>query len=217
MTSVNKTTLWYCRVITAVAIMYCAIKHLTLPQNIGVPVVYSLFLVLSVFVTLEIPFVKSTKRPFPTAFCLLCLSLMLTATVILSYIFPASSDGTHLSPAYVLTSIALAPIFEELFFRWALINLKKPLLFAVFSSVVFALFHSIDAFVPTLLLGLLLSLFYISSKNIFLPIICHMGNNALSLICRFLGDVRIWVLLISALVFLLVLKFGDKCSDGKTK
>lgn len=214
MTAVNKTTLWYCRVITAVAIMYYAIKHLSLPQSVGVPMVYSLFLIMSVFVTKELPFVKSIKRPFPTAFCILCLSLMLTATVILSYIFPASAEGEALSPVYALTSLILAPIFEELFFRWALVNLKKPFLFSVFSSVVFALFHSADAFVPTLILGLLLALFYVSSKNIFVPIICHMGNNALSLICRFVGDVRIFILIASILVFLLVVKTR---SDEKTK
>lgn len=217
MISVNKATLWYCRVITAVAIMYYVIKRLPLPQSVGVPVVYSLFLVLSAFVALEIPFIKSIKRPFPTAFCILCLCVMLTATVILSYISPASAEGESISPAYVLTSLILAPIFEELFFRWSLINLKKPRLSAVFSSVVFALFHSADAFVPTLILGLLLALFYISSKNIFVPILCHMGNNALALVCRFAGDVRIWVLVISALVFLLTLKFGDKSSHEKTK
>ncbi len=215
MISVNKATLWYCRVITAVAIMYYVIKRLPLPQSVGVPVVYSLFLILSVFVALEIPFVKSIKRPFPTAFCILCLCVMLTATVILSYISPDSAEGESISPAYVLTSLILAPIFEELFFRWSLINLKKPRLSAVFSSVVFALFHSADAFVPTLILGLLLAIFYISSRNIFVPILCHMGNNALALICRYVGDVRIFVLIASVLTFLLVLKLGR--SDEKTK
>ena len=217
MTGVNKISLWYCRAITAVAIMYYVIKNLGLCEAVGAAVVYALYFLLSLFVAKEIPFLKSQKRQFSMAFCLLCLSIMLVSTIVLSYIFPASSQRVELSFLYVLSSVVLSPILEELFFRWALINLERPILFAIFSSVIFGLFHSAESFFPALLLGGLLSLFYVASGNIFVPIICHMGNNALALICSLVGDVRVLILIVFVIVFVLVLKFGDKSSDEKAK
>jgi membrane protease YdiL (CAAX protease family) len=85
--------------------------------------------------------------------------------------------------------IAMLPaVGEELIFRGFLIRNfyqnSNNIYFAVFgSSALFALIHFQPLkFIPMFLIGLLLALFYVQTKNILVPIACHFINNAVSLI-----------------------------------
>lgn len=90
--------------------------------------------------------------------------------------------------------ILLAPIFEELAFRAGLKNVLvdkgnwKPIYYVIFSSILFGLLHlQLDAltiypFIIATLIGVLNSLLYLRTKNIFVPIITHALYNLFVLI-----------------------------------
>ena len=93
------------------------------------------------------------------------------------------------SPAkYIISLISLAVIpavCEELIFRGVLVNALKSKgnIFAIiFSSLMFALFHfSLSQLIYPICFGLILSIVYLRTRNIFFPILLHFINNALSL------------------------------------
>ena len=140
--------------------------------------------------------VKWQRSTAPRGYTLYATALMLILTVVISYLFPASSKAGEIDLFGVVCIAVLSPFFEELFFRAGLISFDRPLLSLFLSAAVFASFHSPDSFVQTFLLGIALSYFYISSKSITVPFVCHCANNILALIC--LGyDIHIPVLIVS--------------------
>lgn len=85
-----------------------------------------------------------------------------------------------------LISLALIPaICEELFFRGVLVNSLKEKgdIFAIiFSSIMFAIFHfSLSQLLYPICFGLILSIVYLRTKNIFFPMLLHFVNNALTI------------------------------------
>lgn len=109
----------------------------------------------------------------------------------------------------IVNVVILAPIFEEFFFRGALVSFSKAPLTMIISSLIFGAFHGPDAFLQTFLMGLIFSYFYISSGNIAVPILCHMSNNLLAIITR-RSDIRIPVLVITVIIAIVIYKFGVK-------
>lgn len=98
------------------------------------------------------------------------------------------NDSAYLFILNLLGIAVLPAIGEELVFRGFLIRNffqnSNNIYFAVFgSSILFALIHFQPLkFLPMFLIGLMLALFYVTTKNILVPIICHFINNVLSLI-----------------------------------
>ncbi|NHC43594.1 CPBP family intramembrane metalloprotease [Bacillus sp. MM2020_1] len=84
----------------------------------------------------------------------------------------------------ILSMIIIAPIIEELIFRGYLFNkwsetmgIKKSILL---SSVLFALLHLNSNFIGLFICGLFYCIIYLKTKNLLVPILCHMLNNILS-------------------------------------
>ena len=145
------------------------------------------------------------KRP-SKLYTLYSVLLMIAFTVFLSFVLPSNSDELSFDLLTVLSVVVLAPFFEELFFRGALVSFSNPWLTAFTSSAIFGIFHGKNSFWQAFLLGLILSCFYIASRNIAVPIICHSANNALALVCRRV-DIRLPVLVISIIAIILIYKF----------
>ena len=91
--------------------------------------------------------------------------------------------------------VLIAPVVEEFFFRGLLLtrwslkwNVRRAM---IASSLVFAFLHP-DNFVGAFLIGYVMSIFYISTKTLFIPICVHMANNGIAWIMAganmFLGD-----------------------------
>lgn len=166
---------------------------------------YSAFFVIALAAGCK-PF--SQKSPFPTLYALHCTALMLAFTVILSYVLPSDEAAVPLSALRIVSVVILAPIVEELFFRGAIISFGHPAVSCLLSSLIFGLFHG-GGWIQAFLLGLILSYFYVSTRNIAVPIICHAANNLLAVITT-LRDVRIPVLIVSAITVLAIYKTGVK-------
>ena len=84
-----------------------------------------------------------------------------------------------------LLALVLAPVFEETLFRgFAYPALKRwlgPGISALIVSLVFALLHmSLLAFVPLVVLGLVLVVAYEATGSLLVPIFIHSGFNAIS-------------------------------------
>lgn len=82
-----------------------------------------------------------------------------------------------------ITVVLLAPIFEEMIFRARLYNIlsrnTSPLMSASLSAIAFGVVHLEPIVViEALLVGVVLSYFYLSKRSIITPIILHIFNNA---------------------------------------
>lgn len=93
-------------------------------------------------------------------------------------------------PAIILVGF-LAPIFEELVFRGLLqktvAHYTTPLLAVAISGLLFALSHFDFYQIPGLLvLGLILSISYYRTKTLYTPIIAHVINNLVFIVCYLL-------------------------------
>ncbi len=100
----------------------------------------------------------------------------------------ANNDSVWLMILNVIGITILPAIGEELIFRGFLIRNfyqnSGNMYFAIFgSSFLFALIHFQPMkIIPMFVLGLLLALFYVHTRNILVPIACHFLNNIVSLI-----------------------------------
>jgi multisubunit Na+/H+ antiporter MnhC subunit len=80
--------------------------------------------------------------------------------------------------------VVLAPIFEEMIFRARLYNIlsrnTSPLMSASLSAIAFGVVHMEPiVVVEALVVGVVLSYYYLSKRSIFAPVILHMFNNAI--------------------------------------
>lgn len=84
----------------------------------------------------------------------------------------------------VLATIFLSPIVEELLFRGVFYNRLKiivPTLFSVLiSSLLFASLHSYGSVISAFIFGLCMSILYIKTDNILVPMFAHFLNNLLA-------------------------------------
>jgi len=88
----------------------------------------------------------------------------------------------------------LPAMFEEMFFRGVLQNfltkwLRKPYVAITLSSIIFSLVHaSIWLFLSRFVLGFALGLMFYQTRNIWLNILAHFFNNAVTLSALFFSD-----------------------------
>ncbi|MES0490834.1 MAG: CPBP family intramembrane glutamic endopeptidase [Leptospirales bacterium] len=109
-------------------------------------------------------------------------------------------DFDSLKPTWILFAIAttiIAPIYEEVTYRGFLLKFfvgkKKPgvwrqVFAAIFTSLIFALVHESQAWLPVFILSLYLSALTLYKKSIMLSIIIHSMQNFITVIGIFFID-----------------------------
>ena len=114
---------------------------------------------------------------------------------IISFNSPLFGDFRALSISilvlYFFTVVILSPIIEELLFRGLFLRrFNKELnvtLAILISSVLFGVCHNFGGILGAILFGICVSILYIKSKNILVPIFAHFLNNLLSFILALSG------------------------------
>ena len=101
-----------------------------------------------------------------------------------------TNRGSMHTVALIIVVGLFPAIFEELFFRGLLqqllINTTSKVWFSIIlTSTIFSLFHAdFFAFLPRVLLGILLGVIYVASQRLWLPIIIHFINNAIGVLTQ---------------------------------
>lgn len=132
--------------------------------------------------------------------------IMLVVGIFLLYMFPSigetssSTDIINIQPLPMeifltfLTTIILAPIIEEIFFRGMMLNKwgQKYGLFkgVIFTSLIFAIVHPVSFF-AAFLTSLLYSILYVKTKKLYIPIIAHSFSNLIVLLTRHLLETSV--------------------------
>lgn len=103
----------------------------------------------------------------------------------------------------LLCSGIIGPIFEEVLFRYSLINklskFNNNTLCIIISSFIFAICHNnIITIIYAFIIGLFNSYFYIKKKDILIPIIIHISANVVS---SFLFNFNPYILLLGIILF----------------
>ncbi|MBE6499682.1 MAG: CPBP family intramembrane metalloprotease [Methanobrevibacter thaueri] len=84
----------------------------------------------------------------------------------------------------LIATIFLSPISEELIFRGVFINRLKlivpPIFSILISSLLFASLHTYGSIFSAFIFGLSMSILYIQTDNIFVPIFAHFLNNLIA-------------------------------------
>lgn len=132
--------------------------------------------------------VYNSRRGFDPIALLMGVVLIVAISVVLlpldSVLAPDSRTFSD-DPCTLITVVILAPIFEEMIFRARLYNIlsrnTSPLMSASLSAVAFGVVHMQPiVVVEALVVGVVLSYFYLSKRSIFAPIILHSFSNALA-------------------------------------
>lgn len=130
--------------------------------------------------------VYNSRGGFDPVAILFGVVLIFAISVILLPLEEILSPDTRTFPdgfCTLLTVVLLAPIFEEIIFRARLYNIlsrnTSPLMSASLSAIAFGVVHLEPIVViEALLVGVVLSYFYLSKRSIITPIILHIFNNA---------------------------------------
>lgn len=81
----------------------------------------------------------------------------------------------------LFATVIIAPISEELIFRGVFLNrlqyIVPPLFSVLISSLLFASLHSFGVIFSAFIFAICLSLLYLKTDNIFVPIFAHLLNN----------------------------------------
>ena len=132
--------------------------------------------------------VYNSRGGFDPVAILFGVVLIFAISVILLPLEEILSPDTRTFPdgfCTLLTVVLLAPIFEEMIFRARLYNIlsrnTSPLMSASLSAIAFGVVHLEPIVViEALLVGVVLSYFYLSKRSIITPIILHIFNNAIA-------------------------------------
>lgn len=126
---------------------------------------------------------------------LLALNFLMSA--IFSHLNVAMNNqdglGSMMNVAFIFTAIymiVLAPIAEEMLFRYSLSTfIKNKYVFLIVSSLLFAIIHGIGVVtIVYFVIGFILSFIYVKTeKNITAPILAHMINNLVSVVTMLIG------------------------------
>ena len=130
--------------------------------------------------------VYNSRGGFDPVAILFGVVLIFAISVILLPLEEILSPDTRTFPdgfCTLLTVVLLAPIFEEMIFRARLYNIlsrnTSPLMSASLSAIAFGVVHLEPiVIIEALLVGVVLSYFYLSKRSIITPIILHIFNNA---------------------------------------
>ena len=103
----------------------------------------------------------------------------------------------------IIASDIIGPIFEEILFRYSLINklskFNNNTLCIIISSFIFAICHNgITTIIYAFIIGLFNSYYYIKKKDILVPIIIHISANIIS---SFLFDFNPYILILGIFLF----------------
>lgn len=97
----------------------------------------------------------------------------------------------------IIVLAAVPAISEELFFRATfqkIITKKRPFVAAIITGLIFSAFHmQFYGFLPRFVLGIILGVMLVCTKNIFVPIAAHFFNNFMAVTAYFVtgGDIQI--------------------------
>lgn len=93
---------------------------------------------------------------------------------------------------YLLAVVILSPIIEETLFRGLILRrfnkeLDNLTLAILISSILFGICHSFGGILGAILFGICVSILYIKSRNILVPIFAHFLNNLISFLLALSG------------------------------
>ena len=177
--------------------------------------IYALIYILSMGLPLTVRlfsryrFSRYSARPFPSGMLyfgvLAAMGVCMGANIVSNYLvaflesigipspeFPQMMEPTVISLLLNLLVMAVLPaILEELVFRGCVLHALRPFGdgFAVMvSAVLFGLMHGNIRQIPfALLVGLALGYLYVVTNNIWVPILVHFMNNALSVCLEYVA------------------------------
>jgi len=137
-------------------------------------------------------------------YCTLFLNLLNKPTATISY-------GLDSISSYLISIISLCvfpAIGEELIFRGLIFNslkTKSKTLAICLSSVMFALFHfNLSQLFYPILFGLVLSIAYLYTKNLFVPILIHFFNNFVNITLQYIGKATTFNVGLSSFFIMLI-------------
>lgn len=121
--------------------------------------------------------------------CILKILLESTLGICLNRVLPVESNDVG-NPGFMeyIMIILVGPIFEELMFRYGVYNLLRRKTGKTFAIIVGSLFfaalhvYNIQGFIETFVAGVVFSIIYEMTGNIWYNIFCHMMCNAYSTI-----------------------------------
>ncbi len=109
---------------------------------------------------------------------------------------PLFGDFTYLNEdivsIYFLSIVILSPIIEELLFRGIFLRrlnfeFNNLTLAILVSSLLFGICHNFGGILGAILFGICVSILYVKSKNILVPILAHFLNNLISFLLALVG------------------------------
>lgn len=139
------------------------------------------------------------------------LSLVLYPLLGLDYdttdLFKVNNSSRLLSKIILVITLAVTPaIFEELFFRKAIINfsMKYGKVFALlFSSLLFGLLHmNLSQGLFAFIMGLIFGSIYLYSGSVKYSMLVHFLNNGFAALCLVLSEM--WVVALTASTFIVI-------------
>ena len=120
----------------------------------------------------------------------------LSGISIISFDSPLFGDFTSLSPdiliLYLLAVVILSPIIEEILFRGIFLRrfnreLNNLTLAILITSILFGICHNFGGILGAILFGICVSILYVKSRNILVPIFAHFLNNLISFVLALSG------------------------------
>lgn len=105
----------------------------------------------------------------------------------------------------IISSGIIGPIFEEILFRYFLLNnlnkFNSPIISIVLSGIIFGLFHNnlITAIYATIL-GIINAYLYVRKNNLLIPILVHISANIMT---QLLIGYNLLIFILGCVLFLL--------------
>ena len=104
----------------------------------------------------------------------------------------------------LLSSGIIGPIFEEILFRYSLVNklskFNSNTLCIILSSIIFAICHNnIITIIYAFIIGLFNGYYYLKKEDILVPIIIHISSNIIS---SFLFNFNPYILILGIILFI---------------
>ena len=120
-----------------------------------------------------------------------------------------SGSGIDVIFIYFLSVVILSPIIEELIFRGIFLRrfdkaLNDLTLAILVSSVLFGICHSFGGILGAILFGICVSILFVKSGNILVPIFAHFLNNIISFLLA-LSGIESFILGNSIFVILIII------------
>ena len=128
-------------------------------------------------------------------FVFLIVALFANLDILYGFVYPEMEPLLDFTPTYydplsfvleVISSIILAPIIEELFFRGVLFNRLKirtgVIAAMIISSAIFAIGHEFGGITSAFLFGICMCIIYLKTDNILMTMSIHFLNNLVAVL-----------------------------------